>query len=200
MRMVFDDFASFWCGTPLPRGGEGKSWGFRHIGPPSTLFTHKARIGEFFLKGRTPAPTTQKKVTGTLRASRENKREPQLAVASYQSAPASMTAEGKAVWKIFCPLAASMGVLTEADLQTLERLCEVAAEVRRLTKVISEEGHTYSTDAGLIKAHPAVAMAADADRRLLSYLTHFGMTPAARSKVQAIGEPPSKDPEDEFFN
>lgn len=160
----------------------------------------KSQNWRVFLKGRTPAPTTQKKVTGTLRASRENKREPQLAVASYQSAPASMTAEGQAVWKIFCPLAASMGVLTEADLQTLERLCEVAAEVRRLTKVISEEGHTYSTDAGLIKAHPAVAMAADADRRLLSYLTHFGMTPAARSKVQAIGEPPSKDPEDEFFN
>ncbi len=111
-----------------------------------------------------------------------------------------MTSEGKAVWKVFCPLATSMGVLTEADLQTLERLCEVAAEVRRLTKVISVEGHTYSTDAGLIKAHPAVAMVADADRRLLSYLTHFGMTPAARSKVQAIGEPPNKDPEDEFFN
>lgn len=50
------------------------------------------------------------------------------------------------------------------------------------------------------KAHPAVAMAADADRRLLSYLTHFGMTPAVRSKVQAIGEPPSKDPEDEYIN
>ena len=152
------------------------------------------------MKGRTPAPTTQKKVTGTLRATRENKREPQLPVASYQPPPSSMTAEDKAVWKVFCPLATSMGVLTEADLQTLERLCEVAAEVRRLTKVISVEGHTYSTDAGLIKAHPAVAMAADADRRLLSYLTHFGMTPAARSKVQAIGEPPSKDPEDEFFN
>ena len=118
------------------------------------------------MKGRTPAPTTQKKVTGTLRASRENKREPQLAGASYQPAPRTMTAEGQAVWKVFCPLAASMGVLTEADLQTLERLCEVAAEVRRLTKVISEEGHTYSTEAGLIKAHPAVAMAADADRIL----------------------------------
>lgn len=152
------------------------------------------------MKGRTPVPSTQKKVTGTSRPARENKREPQLPVASYQAPPTSMTTEGKAVWKVFCPLAASMGVLTEADLQTLERLCEVAAEVRRLTKVISEEGHTYSTDAGLIKAHPAVAMAADADRRLLSYLTHFGMTPAARSKVQAIGEPQSKDPEDEFFN
>jgi P27 family predicted phage terminase small subunit len=111
-----------------------------------------------------------------------------------------MTAGGKAVWKVFCPLASSMGVLAEADLQTLERLCEVAAEVRRLTDVIAKEGHTYATATGLIKAHPAVAMAADADRRLLSYLTHFGMTPAARSKVQAIGEPTSKDPEDEFFN
>ncbi|WP_232333261.1 phage terminase small subunit P27 family [Pseudomonas monteilii] len=152
------------------------------------------------MKGRTPAPSAQKKVTGTSRPARENKREPQLAVASYQPPPSHMTAEGQAVWKVFCPLASSMGVLAEADLQTLERLCEVAAEVRRLTLVISQEGHTYTTEAGLIKAHPAVAMAADADRRLLSYLTHFGMTPAARSKVQAIGEPPSKDPEDEFFN
>src|SRR3712207_9351656 len=40
-------------------------------------------------------------------------------------------------------------------------------------------------------AHPAVALAADADRRLKSWLNEFGLTPASRSRVSASTEPDS---------
>ncbi len=39
----------------------------------------------------------------------------------------------------------------------------------------------------MIKANPAVAMLADADRRFKSYLVEFGLTPAARTKVKVDG-------------
>lgn len=91
-----------------------------------------------------------------------------------------------------------MRVLTQSDLLTLERLCECAAEVRELSAEVKKHGRTYKAG-GLIKANPAVAMLADADRRLLAYLTNFGMTPAARTKVAPSGDGKDENPNDEFF-
>ena len=70
----------------------------------------------------------------------------------------------------------------------------------RLT--ITEEGRTYTvqTEGGfLIKANPAVAMLADADRRFKSYLVEFGLTPAARTKVKVDGGEKEEDPLNQFF-
>ena len=56
------------------------------------------------------------------------------------------------------------------------------------------------TDGGfLIKANPAVAMLADADRRFKSYLVEFGLTPAARTKVKVDGGEKEEDPLNQFF-
>jgi P27 family predicted phage terminase small subunit len=53
----------------------------------------------------------------------------------------------------------------------------------------------------MIKANPAVAMLADADRRFKSYLVEFGLTPAARSKVNTLPdeEEGRKDPLAQYF-
>ncbi|MNY64462.1 Phage terminase, small subunit [compost metagenome] len=51
----------------------------------------------------------------------------------------------------------------------------------------------------MIKANPAVAMLADVDRRFKSYLVEFGLTPAARSKVQIKDDEPKEDQFAEFF-
>jgi P27 family predicted phage terminase small subunit len=65
------------------------------------------------------------------------------------------------------------------------------------------EGRTYTTKTQmgdlLIKANPAVAMLADANRRFKSYLVEFGLTPAARSKVNVNGGKKEADPLAEFF-
>jgi phage terminase small subunit len=42
-------------------------------------------------------------------------------------------------------------------------------------------------------------MLADADRRFKSYLVEFGLTPAARSKVQIKDDEPKEDQFAEFF-
>ncbi len=83
-----------------------------------------------------------------------------------------------------------MGILTVADTLALERLCDIYADILQLRLTIADEGRTYTvqTDGGfLIKANPAVAMLADADRRFKSYLVEFGLTPAARTKVKVDG-------------
>lgn len=104
-----------------------------------------------------------------------------------------------------------MGVLSEADGAALERLCDCYAEILECRELIAAGGRTYHSESRavdedgksvvkhLIKAHPAVAMLADADRRFKGYLIEFGLTPSARSKVQAVGDEDKKDPLQEYF-
>ena len=96
-----------------------------------------------------------------------------------------------------------MGVLTEADGFALERLCDCYSEILALRELVDANGRTYeatSTQGELvIKANPAVAMLADADRRFKSYLVEFGLTPAARSKVQIKADDDQEDQFAEFF-
>ncbi|EAC1371396.1 phage terminase small subunit P27 family, partial [Salmonella enterica subsp. enterica serovar Anatum] len=95
-----------------------------------------------------------------------------------------------------------MGILTVADSLALERLCDIYADILQLRLTIADEGRTYTvkTEGGfLIKANPAVAMLADADRRFKSYLVEFGLTPAARTKVKVDGGEEKEDPLNQFF-
>ena len=96
-----------------------------------------------------------------------------------------------------------MGVLTTADSLALERLCDIYADILQLRETIAIEGRTYTTKTQmgdfLIKANPAVAMLADADRRFKSYLVEFGLTPAARTKVKVDGGEEKEDPLSQFF-
>ncbi len=95
------------------------------------------------------------------------------------------------------------GDLTVADTLALERLCDIYADILQLRDTIAIEGRTYTTKTQLgdflIKANPAVAMLADADRRFKSYLVEFGLTSAARSKVKMDGGEEEEDLLNQYF-
>lgn len=82
-------------------------------------------------------------------------------------------------------------------------MCDIYADILQLRETIAIEGRTYTTKTQmgdfLIKANPAVAMLADADRRFKSYLVEFGLTPAARTKVKVDGGEEKEDPLSQFF-
>lgn len=156
------------------------------------------------MAGRRPKPTILKLVAGNPGKRAVNKKEPKPKRV-IPSCPAHLKTEAKVAWGRLCVLLDGMGVLTEADVFTLERLCGCYAELIRYDKLIDTDGPTYTTSTNtgdtLIKANPAVAMFADADRRFKSYLIEFGLTPAARSKVHGAPPDPNKkdDPLAEFF-
>jgi P27 family predicted phage terminase small subunit len=83
----------------------------------------------------------------------------------------------------------AMGVLTDADGSALELLADALMEYRGARDVIRAKGPTYSCKTknnGLMtRTRPEVRIAESAWKRVLSVLTEFGCTPAARTKVTA---------------
>ncbi len=156
------------------------------------------------MAGRRPKPTVLKLVAGNPGKRAVNKKEPKPKRV-LPSCPKYLAGDAKVAWGRLTVLLDRMGVLTEADTLALERLCECYSEILDCRELIARDGRTYTTTTmsgdALIKANPAVAMLGDADRRFKSYLVEFGLSPAARSKVQGANseETGKEDPLAEFF-
>ena len=138
------------------------------------------------MAGRRPTPTALKLVTGNPGKRAVNKKEPKPE-AKAPACPSHLDAKGKATWKKLCALLGGMGVLTEADGLALERLVDCYSDILECRKLIERDGRTYTTldqnSNTLIKNNPAVNQLRAADSQFKSYLVEFGLTPAARTKV-----------------
>lgn len=151
-------------------------------------------------KGRKTLAPHLKAVQGTNRPSRENKQAPE-SPKQIPEMPQGLTTRAKKYWGELVELLHEMGVITLADKSVLELLCETYAEWKSLNHTIktSYKGKTsYLTitkdGSEMYRGYPEVSQRADAARRFQSLLSEFGLTPAARSKVTAIGKDKEKDP------
>ncbi len=114
-------------------------------------------------------------------------------------------------WETMVRALEPMGVLTISDGPALAILAQAWAEWREAEATVAVRGAYYETPMGgstssssgeqqslpgcapkddraaggvWIRAHPAVAVAANAWRRVASMLAEFGLTPAARARLQ----------------
>jgi len=97
-----------------------------------------------------------------------------------------------AAWKHHVELMEPLRVLVPADCFALEALVHAHLDLRRAQAAVAEDGAFYM-HGKLQKKHPACAIAADADRRYMSWLAKFGLTPVDRERVSPVPEerPPS---------
>lgn len=72
-----------------------------------------------------------------------------------------------------------------SDVYAQALLASRLAEIERLTAIIEDGGHTYPTGTGIVRARPEVGKRSEAMRHAQSFLSEYGLTPAARSKVSA---------------
>lgn len=154
------------------------------------------------MPGRRPKPTQLKLVAGNPGKRATNKREPKPR-RIIPSCPAHLDDAGKVAWGRLCTILDRMGVLTEADALALERLCACYADILECQALILRDGRTYETDGPsgrLIKGNPAAGQLRAADAQFKAYLIEFGLTPAARSKVNADPDANEKaDPLKTYF-
>ena len=147
--------------------------------------------------GRPRKPTHLKKLSGTLQPCRTNPNEPTPAV--YLPTPPDWLSErAREYWGEIGAVLLAMRLTTIADGPALQLLTEALAEWAEARQIVHQQGLTYTTTSkmGEVIPHPRpeVSMAADAWRRALRMLSEFGLTPASRSKVSALGEEEGPDP------
>ena len=170
------------------------------------------------MPGRPRKPTHLKLVSGTTRSHKKgakpNNAEPTPAPAT-PDVPSTLTARAREHWPTFVKLLHGMGVLTEADGPALEHLVEAYAdgmEARAsLARPMYDASGAEVAQAGalvyvttgnagsMLRTRPEVAVINAADARFRGYLADFGLTPAARSKVQ-VKPPVENDPLDSYFS
>ena len=154
------------------------------------------------MPGRRPKPTHLKIVSGNPGKRALNKREPKPR-REIPPCPTHLNDASKVAWRRLAEMLHRIGILTEADALALERLCDCYADILACRELIGRDGRTYTTVTAqgdtLIKGNPAVAQLRAADAQFKSYLVEFGLTPAARSKVQVADDDEEEDKLKEFF-
>lgn len=155
------------------------------------------------MQGRKPTPTALKIVTGNpgQRALPAHEPRPE----PLRSPPPEFLSDrARQAWNDLAPVLDRVGVLAETDAAALVGLCEAYADLQEARAALAEgkRFYTTTTPAGdtMIRPHPALAAASDADRRFRAWLVEFGMTPSARSRVAAAGSDDEQDPAARYFD
>lgn len=153
-------------------------------------------------KGRKPKPTHLKRIEGNRGKRPLPQNEPQPE-AARPNKPRDLSGEGSRLWDAACDALEDMGVLTKADGPALRMMCETWAryfEARRIVNAYGSLTYENESDGGiLIKKNPAVGIMENAERSLRSWFSEFGMTPAARSRVEKALEDGEEDSIEALF-
>lgn len=157
-------------------------------------------------RGRKPKPTALKLVTDNPGKRPLNKTEPIIASRALQP-PEGLLPDALAEWDRIVNDVVGSGLVTVADLAALaiyctafgrwvqaERLLATAARANPAT-----EGLTIETSSGNIIQNPLLGIRNKAASDLMKAAAELGMTPSARSRVQASA-PSKQDPAEDFFN
>ena len=147
------------------------------------------------LRGPPPKPTAIKKLEGNPGGHSLNKFEPKPQLIKSVEPPAWMKARAKVYWCRVVPILSQMGVLSEAELPLLERYCEFLAVWHHCREFLEERGDICypiydkvlnkdgSKRVKFLQEYPHLNKQIRISDHLLKIEAHFGMTPAARSRI-----------------
>jgi len=179
------------------------------------------------LRGPAPTPTKVLKARGSWRG-KLNSREPRPEPGA-PTCPKNLPDAEKKVWRAVCKLLADMGLLSKADGSSIERYCRFYVRWRVCEKFISQHGISCPVlvaddgnppKGGYLEQTPTgeyvvawveflqVRESHRLHKALKDIEDRFGLSPAARSRVQSLtdngprlhdGEGESKTAETYFF-
>lgn len=154
------------------------------------------------MRGGRRKSTAQKEAEGTARRDRANPKEPKYE-AAIPPAPSWMSSAAAREWKRVAPELHAQRLLARVDMAVLVAYCELLAEFADLTKRIAK-GERFMVEPparqpgtkgsrAAAKKYPLAKERRDAVLRLVALAGELGMTPAARSKVSALGDGEDED-------
>lgn len=153
-------------------------------------------------KGRKNQPTHLKLVKGNpgKRPLPENEPQPKR---QRPNKPSTFTSEGSRLWDELSNELFGMGVLTKVDGLALRMLVENFERYLEAKRILNSYGSmTYEveSDSGiLIKLNPAVGIMERANNAIRAWCSEFGLTPAARARVEKALDDGETDEVDGLF-
>jgi P27 family predicted phage terminase small subunit len=139
-------------------------------------------------RGPAPTPTKIKAARGSWRA-KINRREP-APEPGAPPRPQWLAVEARAYWDELVPELLRLGVLSLIDAKALARYCQTWARWRKADEWIQQHGLTYPIkdkdgNVAAVQQWPEVGIFNKLSAQLLRLEQEFGLTPAARTRVQA---------------
>jgi P27 family predicted phage terminase small subunit len=155
------------------------------------------------MKGRPPKPTEAKRRAGNPGRRKLPSRADAVSIAPASSTkwtvPKSLGPAGSATWRYLVPMLRRARLLDAADALMLEALCVQVDLAARARQLIAREGTMTKGSTGQRVRHPAVGMLNDAIAMQLRLGEQFGLTPAARARLDVYGSTdPAGEMEDEI--
>ncbi len=90
----------------------------------------------------------------------------------------------RAEWAEIVPQLVELKVLARLDRAALAAYCQAWSRWRMAELLLAGDGLTYMSATGVVKKHPAIAIAAEAQKLMRQFLIEFGLTPAARARLR----------------
>jgi P27 family predicted phage terminase small subunit len=154
--------------------------------------------------GGRPKPTHLKIIEGNPGKRRLNQREPQPTRGEMPDPPDFLNEHGKLEWVRLAPELYRLGLLTSVDLNPLAAYCQAFGRWLQAERALAEmkdrpaNGLVIKTTSGNAIQNPLVGTANKAARDMMRYASEFGLTPAARARLDGIGMSGDALPQSKF--
>ena len=133
--------------------------------------------------GRPAKPTRIKELQGNPGKRAANKREPRPA-SGRPPRPKHLEGEARREWNRISKQLLELGLLAKVDRAALAAYCQAWADWVRAHEELAKGTMITFTDKGYPVLNPWWSVATTASKQIKSYLVEFGLSPAARSRLQ----------------
>lgn len=148
-------------------------------------------------KGRPRKPSNLKEFTGTRRKDREQvDNEPKPAIV-IPPRPPVLQGDARLEWDRITPLLKKLGLLSKIDRAALCGYCQAWADFVWAVNYLRHRPRVIKAPSGYRQIHPAMTMRRQAAEQMLKFASEFGLTPSARTRVEAALAKPATDEEEE---
>ncbi len=144
-------------------------------------------------RGRKPKPTALKVLEGNPGKRPLNDKEPQPKKQAPRC-PSWLEPEAKKERKRMAKTLETIGVLTQVDKAAFAGYCQAYARWKEAEEFLSKHGTIFKTPSGYIQQVPQVSIAQTYLKVMKDFCSEFGLTPAARTRIQVNTE--KADPDD----
>jgi P27 family predicted phage terminase small subunit len=135
-------------------------------------------------RGRKPKPTALKELEGNPGKRELNKNEPKPEKRAPRC-PDWLNEEAKKEWRRTAKQLERLGILTEIDMAAFAGYCQAFARWKEAEEFISKHGTIVKTPSGYWQQVPQVSIAQTYLKIMHKFCEQFGLTPSARSRINA---------------